>query len=70
VQPAARVDPVIHGLLGAAPVGSRMSLVGAEFGVGAAVATLQFVGLINRADRAGAGRALGSLRATTGHPSG
>jgi len=35
-----RVDPVIM-LLGAAPVGiTGMSLVGAEFGVGAAVATL------------------------------
>jgi uncharacterized membrane protein AbrB (regulator of aidB expression) len=40
------VDPIIT-LLGAAPGGiSGMSLVGAEFGVGAAVATLHAVRLI------------------------
>ena len=40
------IDPVVS-LLGAAPGGiSGMSLVGAEFGVGAAVATLHAVRLI------------------------
>jgi uncharacterized membrane protein AbrB (regulator of aidB expression) len=40
------IDPVVA-LLGAAPGGiSGMSLVGAEFGVGAAVATLHAVRLI------------------------
>ena len=39
------IDPVVA-LLGAAPGGIGMSLVGAEFGVGAAVAALHAVRLI------------------------
>ncbi|APD48115.1 AbrB family transcriptional regulator [Synechococcus sp. CS-602] len=63
------VDPVIM-LLGAAPGGiTGMSLVGAEFGVGAAVATLHVVRLITVLIVLPlAVRLLAST--TTGHPSG